>query len=242
MPLPVACLHHLERPFTGLVGRALHAAGLELDERHLRRGDPLPSLDEVSGVVSFGGEQSVTEIDRYPYLEAQAELMREAVAREVPLFGVCLGGQLLAHSLGGSVRRLPRRYLGWADLAPLPAAAADPVFGAVAGPVPALRWNEDGFEPPPGAVELLERSGPGATAFRAGRCAWAIQFHSDVDEPTLDDWYRDWPENLAEAGVAEDVARAEDARHWPRQHAAAAAVFGAFAALARRASEPARAA
>ena len=75
----------------------------------LLAGDPLPELDAVDGIISFGGAQSVTEIDRYPYLLAEAEFLRRAAERDVPVLGVCLGAQLLAHALGGSVRRLPRR-------------------------------------------------------------------------------------------------------------------------------------
>src|SRR2546423_6389675 len=103
MPLPVACLHHLDDPVLGHAGAALVAAGFELDERNLLRGDPLPRPDDVAGIVAFGGCQSVREIDRYPYLVSEAELLREAVARGLPVFGICLGGQLLAHALGAPV-------------------------------------------------------------------------------------------------------------------------------------------
>src|SRR3954467_2255176 len=79
----LACLHHLESPFLGAAAAPLSAA--RLDHRDLLGGDPLPDLGEVDGLVSFGGAQSVTEIDRYPYLLAEAELLREAVARDVPV-------------------------------------------------------------------------------------------------------------------------------------------------------------
>jgi GMP synthase (glutamine-hydrolysing) len=229
MPMPViACLHNLEHDFTGHAGAALRAAGVELDERRLRDGDPLPALDEVDGILSLGGEQSVRDIDHLPVLAAEAALLREAVERELPVIGVCLGAQLLAHALGGRVSRLPRRMICWTPIEALPAAAGDPVVGALPPGAMALHWNEDGFEPPPGAVELLARPAGGTVeAFRYGPCAWGVQFHPEVDPDGLDSWYVDW--ELEEAGVTEEQARAADALHLPGQPALSRALFGGFA-------------
>jgi GMP synthase (glutamine-hydrolysing) len=226
----IACLHNLEDAFTGHAGAAMVAAGAALDERFLRGGDPLPALHEVDGILSLGGEQSVVAIANDPLMTAEAELLREAVDAELPVLGVCLGAQLLAHALGGSVRRLPRRWLAWTPLVPLPAAAGDPVLGSLPAGAVGLHWNEDGFEPPPRAVELLERPGATAEAFRIGPCAWGVQFHAEVPGPELDGWYRDWgPSGLADAGVTEAQARAADARHLPAQRALSDAIFGGFA-------------
>jgi GMP synthase (glutamine-hydrolysing) len=240
MPAPViACLHHLEMPFTGHAGVAMRAAGAELDERRLRDGDPLPALDEVDAIVSFGGEQSV--VDGADALAAEAELLREAVAREMPVLGVCLGAQLLAHALGGSVRRLPRRMVAWPPLEPLPAADGDPLLGALPRGAVGLHWNEDGFEPPPAAVELLRRPNGTCEAFRFGPCAWGVQFHAEVDEPALEGWYRAWgAAALPQAAVAEADARAADAVHLPAQRALSEALFGGFARVAAAQASPTR--
>jgi GMP synthase (glutamine-hydrolysing) len=230
-PPKLAVLHHLERPFTGYAAEPLTAAGLELVERDLRHGDPLPSLDEVDGVLSFGGEQSVRELDSYPYLVAEVELLREAVAQEVPVLGVCLGSQLLAHALGGEVTRMPRRMVEWAEVRRLPAGDDDPVVGELPSPFPALHWNEDSFTVPEGAVELLERAGPGGEAFRFGLRAWGVQFHSEADPVALESWYERFP--LDGTGVSEDEARAADERHMGRQREVARALFGGFARVVR---------
>jgi GMP synthase (glutamine-hydrolysing) len=226
----IACLHNLEVPFLGHAGAALRQAGAELDERFVREGDPLPAPGEVDGIVAFGGEQSVRAIGADPLLAAEGALLREAVEREVPVLGVCLGAQLLAHVLGGRVSRLPRRMIAWAPLAPLPAATDDPLLGATPPGAAALHWNEDGYEPPPGAVELLARPGTSAEAFRCGRCAWGVQFHAEVDEEALEHWYREWGATaLPQAAVTEAGARTADAAHMPGQRALSDALFGGFA-------------
>jgi GMP synthase (glutamine-hydrolysing) len=225
----VACLHHLERPFTGHAGVALRQAGIALAEHDLRRGDPLPELSEIDGIISYGGEQSVTEAERHPYLQREEEFLCEAVERRVPVFGICLGGQLLAHALGGEVRRMPRRTVAWEPLEPLPAAEGDPAFGDLPSASRALHWNEDAFEAPIGAVELLARRGDGVEAFRWGDRAWGIQFHPEVNAAIVDEWYRNYEDWLAEARVSEFAMRAADERWMPGQPVLSRALFGGFA-------------
>ena len=142
----------------------------------------LPDLDEVDAIVSFGGEKSAWD----PEFESEVELIREAVAREIPFLGVCLGAQLLAHALGGEVARLPRRLVTWA---PIEVIADDPVLGQLPRGAHALHWNEDGIEPPPGAIEVYARpEGGRAEGFRVGRRAWGVQFHPEVTREILQKW------------------------------------------------------
>lgn len=224
----LAVLHHLERPFLGHVA-TLREAGAELDERDLRRGDPHPSLGEVDGIVTLGGEQSVREIASYPYLVEETKLLRDAVERGTPVLGICLGSQLIAHALGADVRRASARSVQWRSLRPTAEGVADPLVASLPQPVPALHWNEDVFELPPGGVDLLERGGEGVEAFRAGS-AWGFQFHPDADPAGLEDWYAhaDW---LEEAGVTEASARSADAEFRDVQERSSRALFAAFARL-----------
>lgn len=235
----VVVLHHLDKPFLGEAAGPIRAAGLELDERDLKRGDPLPEPGEADAILSLGGDQSVRDLERYPYLAAEAELLREQAEHGTPILGVCLGGQLLAHALGGSVERLPRRIVTWADVEKLPAADGDPVVGPLPDPVRALHWNEDGFSIPPGGVELLSRAGEGGEAFRWRENAWGIQFHPEADAAALDGWYADvdW---LSEAGVEETAAREADRVHLPGQRATAEGIFGGFARYVVTRTAPAR--
>ena len=179
--------------------------------------------------MTFGGSQSALDVERDPALGAERELLRDAVAGGVPVLGICLGAQLLAHALGAEVRRAPRRVVTWMELTALPAAAEDAVFSAVGSPIRGLQWNEDVFALPPGATQLVTGSPVGVAAFRAGRCAWGVQFHPEVDGATLDGWYVHYGAWLGQAGVSEPDARAADDRHLPAQAELAERLFGAFA-------------
>jgi SAM-dependent methyltransferase len=105
----IAAIHHLQQPFLGNAAEPLGEV-----EEHF---GTLPDLDAVDGIVSFGGEQSAWD----EALRPEVELIREAVQREIPFLGVCLGAQLLAHAHGGAVSRLPRRRSRPPSSAPSPA-------------------------------------------------------------------------------------------------------------------------
>jgi GMP synthase (glutamine-hydrolysing) len=229
----LACVHHLERPFLGHAAGGLRSAGVELVEVFRREGDDLPDLGTLDGVVSLGGEQSVLHLDREPALRAEVAWLSDAVERGVPVLGVCLGAQLLAHAGGATVRRLPRRRLGWAPLRPTAAAVDDPLFGRLPAPAFGLYWNEDGFDTPPGAVDVLALHDGSCAAFRLGDSAWGVQFHPEVDGIALEGWYRDWSGLPAQAGVDPADARRVDARMLSGQAPLSATIFGGFARLCR---------
>jgi len=150
------------------------------------------------------------------------------------VLGICLGGQLLAHALGATVWRQPRRTVAWLDLEALPAAAGDPVFAPLGERVAVLHWNEDVFTLPPGATELLAGAPQGVAAFRAGERAWGVQFHPDVDRAALDGWYARYGDWLRGAGVHEADARAADDRHLAAHTEASQRLFAAFAGVVTR--------
>jgi GMP synthase (glutamine-hydrolysing) len=221
----VTCLHHLAQPFLGLAEAPLRAAGLEIEERNVAGGDPLPDLEELQAIISFGGAQSAVGPDEE--LVEEVQLLRRAVVNGFPVLGICLGGQLLARALGAEVRRSPRRTVAWHALDPLD---ADPLIHE---PMVALHWNEDVFDLPPGAFELLGPRREGVEAFRFGPRAWGLQFHPEVGGDTLDGWYATYGDWLAEAGVTEEEARAQDRVHLGAQEAQAERLFGAFARIVR---------
>ncbi len=218
-------IQHLEHPDLGYVG-SLREGGLALEECHPMNGDPLPVLEHIDGLVVMGGVQSVA--DGADPLPEEVSLLRRAIDAGVPVIGICLGAQLIAHAAGGGVRHTGRK-IEWRALCLTEAAQGDPLFGLLPGPVPALHWNEDVIDPPPEAVELLVRGGEGAEAFRIGEAAWGVQYHPDVDGAALDSWYDRFADYVVDLDV--EALRAEDRRRAHDQERASGALFAAFGRL-----------
>ena len=147
--------------------------------------EALPEVRGVQGVVVSGSASMVT--DRAAWSERTAEWLREAVASEVPVLGICYGHQLLAHALGGEVGYNPRgRNLGTIDVQLKPDAKRDRLFGVFGAdlhvPVSHL---QSVLTLPPGATLLAESARDPHHAFRYGQSAWGVQFHPEFDANIL---------------------------------------------------------
>ena len=78
----------------------------------LDEGAPVPrDPRNFSGLCFMGGPMSVN--DELPWIAPALELIREAVRKDVPVIGHCLGGQLMSRALGGVVRANPYKEIGW---------------------------------------------------------------------------------------------------------------------------------
>ncbi len=230
---PALIITHLQDRAVGLVRGCLEAAGCLVMERNPGDRHPLPSLNEISRVVSLGGRQSATRVDSDPFLEAEVTLLAEALHCRVPVLGMCLGAQLLAVAAGGRVTAMGRMNAGWPEMDTLPTVGGDPVFGAFPARLPVLKWHEDMIDLPAGADELGITPGPGAALFRVGPAAWGSQPHLELTPTMLDGWLTD------PADVAEIEAAGHDIKHFRRtsrghlevQMAAARPMFYAFGRL-----------
>jgi GMP synthase (glutamine-hydrolysing) len=161
-------------------------------------GDPLPSLDEFDGVIAMGGPMSATDLEAHPGLRAECELLAEAVDRQIPVLGICLGAQLLARALGAEVRPGRRAEIGFASIRVTD--PDDPLIGALAPEATVLHWHGDVFDLPEGARSLAHSAATEHQAFRYGN-AWGLLFHPEADAAMVEAWLQ-VPEMVMEAGRA----------------------------------------
>ncbi len=148
-------------------------------------GQALPDHDEVAGAVVMGGPMNVDDLDLHPELGAEREWLAEAVRRDLPVLGICLGAQLLARALGAEVRAGEGPELGYAPVEILD--PEDLFVGALAPSTTVLHWHGDVFDLPPGATHLARSVRTEVQAFRHGN-AWGVLFHPESDFALLEAW------------------------------------------------------
>jgi len=167
-----------------LLARRIPFVRVRLDE-----GEELPGWRAYAGIVAMGGSMGVYDEHAHPWLGPEKRLIGEAVRAGTPYWGVCLGAQLLAASLGASVSRGPGPELGVLPVQLTPAAAQDPVFARCPTSFTTLQWHGDTFELPAGAVQLARSTAYEQQAFALGS-AYALQFHLEVSHALASDWMR----------------------------------------------------
>ncbi len=153
-----------------------------------RNPDACPSLDRYDGIIVLGGPMNADQIDTYPNLITEVEILKEALERDMAILGICLGAQLLAKALGGSVARNPHREIGWYDVELTAAGESDPVISTFAPVQEVFQWHEDGIRLPPGGVHLAASDRSDVQAFRYGEHAYGFQFHLEVDQKLVERW------------------------------------------------------
>src|SRR3954449_1085346 len=106
-----------------------------------------------AGLVFMGGPMSVN--DALPWIAPAAELIRDALRKDVPVLGHCLGGQLMAKALGGSVRCNPVKEIGWGEVEVKEDSTAWEQLGPEVSRFEAFHWHGETFTIPPGAVHVM---------------------------------------------------------------------------------------
>jgi GMP synthase (glutamine-hydrolysing) len=165
----------------------LRSRGFELVRVELDAGEEIPARDDFAGIVVMGGPMGAYDDERHPWLAGEKLYLREAVGRDVPVWGVCLGAQLLAASLGARVYPGDRPEVGLLPVELTEAAASDPVFGDAPPSIPTLQWHGDTFDLPEGATLLASSPAYPNQAFRLSR-SYGLQFHVEVTPELAAQW------------------------------------------------------
>jgi GMP synthase (glutamine-hydrolysing) len=237
---PLLCLRHEGPDHLGTAAQVFAASDIDVSYADLWSDARLPDPHEAAGVVVLGGVMNVDQTDAHPFLLPERDFLRSAVAADIPLLGICLGGQLLARSLGARVTRARLPETGFFPLHPTEAASTDPLFSCFRHGDRMFQWHEDAFELPAGAGLLLTGDGLTNQAFRAGERAWGVQFHPEVTPQLLEAWLDATPEDeLAERwGRTRPKLLTEAERYLPSQGRRARELFGRFASIVAERAKP----
>jgi GMP synthase-like glutamine amidotransferase len=165
----------------------LRSRGLDLVRVELDEGEPLPDWRDFPAIVVMGGPMGAYDEAKHSWLAPEKQLLREAVDADVPVWGVCLGAQLLAGALGARVHPGERPEVGLLPVELTPAASSDPVFGEAPSSFPTLQWHGDTFDLPEGATLLASSPAYPNQAFRIGR-SYGLQFHIEVSLELATEW------------------------------------------------------
>lgn len=184
MVKPVAIFRFSPTEGAGHFGDWLDAQGIARRVVALDQGEPVPAdARAFAGIGMMGGPMSAN--DDLPWNAPVLDLVRNAVAAEVPVIGHCLGGQLLARSLGAKVVRTTTPEIGWSNVEVI-GGASNPWFGH-RDRFRTFQWHYDIFDLPQGATRLLTNAANPEQAFAVGRHV-GFQCHIEMTREMVENW------------------------------------------------------
>jgi GMP synthase (glutamine-hydrolysing) len=226
-------LQHVPHEILGTLNPLLKRAGFRIRYVNFgRHPDAKPKLDGYDGLIVLGGPMSVNDSDRLPHLTTEMKLIEDAMKRNLPVLGICLGAQLTAKTLGARVYPNHQKEIGWYDVSPTEQAPSDAMFAHFDAREKIFQWHGDTFDMPEGADHLAASHLCAHQAFRYGTNVYGLQFHLEVDEPMIHRWLK-VPENRREirelhGDIDPDHIHEQTPQHLPRLHELSNRVFGTF--------------
>lgn len=204
---PIAIFRHSPSEGAGYLSEFLDARRLPWQLVRIDADEAVPDdASRFSGLVFMGGPMSVN--DPLPWIEPVLELIRDAVARDIPVLGHCLGGQLMSRALGGSVRKNAVKEIGWGEVSLAGNADARAWFGEIKSAT-VFHWHGETFSLPNGATHLLSSKHCTNQAYALGKHL-ALQCHVEMTEDMIREWCEigadEIAENLHSEGVQSAIA------------------------------------
>ncbi len=182
---PVAIFRHAPTEGPGYFSEFLDQQAVPWQLIRIDAGDAVPrDATAFSGLVFMGGPMSVN--DDLPWIPPVLALIRDSVARDVPVLGHCLGGQLMSKALGGAVTKNPVKEIGWGSVEVAHNDTARAWFGEI-GRFESFHWHGETFSAPPGSVLLLSSAYCANQAFGLGKHL-GLQCHVEMTAPMIRDW------------------------------------------------------
>lgn len=201
----------------GTIASALKNAGIKPHYVRLFEREPVPKeMGDAAGLIVMGGPQRTCELAGFPYLRKEIRLIEDALKRDRPILGVCLGSQLLAIALGASVYPGRKKEIGWNRVTLTDFASGDPLFTVMPKSFVGFHWHGDIFDLPRGSTLLASSALTAHQAFRHGKNAYGLLFHMEVTRPQVQTMVETLANELRDAGLNGSAIKLNANTHLPQ--------------------------
>jgi len=215
----------------GTIADALEGAALAWQYVRVADGQAVPvSMKGAGGLVVIGGPMGVYQTDRYPWLRDEMRLIEDAIKSNLPVFGVCLGAQIVAAALGAKVERNPNgKEIGWHSVRLSDSARDDRLMRGLPATLTPFHWHGDIFELPRDAVSLASSDKTPCQAFRYGDKTYGFQFHFEVTADGVAAMATAFAKELVRENISADRMVAQSAEFLPPLETISDTVFSRWA-------------
>ena len=192
-------LQHVSFEGLGCIDPWLAENGHEVACIRLWNGDAFPNPGNVDGLIVMGGPMGIYDDEQYPWIAAEKAFIKNVIAQDKPVLGICLGAQLIADVLGAGVRPGQHQEIGFYPL------TGDGTF--FPEKFSAFHWHGDTFGIPDGAVHLASSEACENQAFVYNDNVLALQFHLETTVESLLALYENCSDEITDAPFIQSLEK-----------------------------------
>jgi GMP synthase (glutamine-hydrolysing) len=212
----------------GTLEPLFRSAGFQIEEVNAQEDQVPLNSDQYNAIVILGGPMSA--YDNLSYLAREQELIRNAIRKEVPVLGICLGSQLIAQAIGGMVHKGPKKEIGWSEVTLSPNGLKSLFNGIKNKTLRVFQWHGDTYDLPEKA-NIMASSPLYPQAFSFGS-AVGIQFHLEVDGEMIHRWLQEYHEEIGRELInRRDITLYNESRNIEELKNACKVVYSNFSKL-----------
>ena len=155
-------------------------------------GEELPKINEFNFLIIMGGPMGIYDESEYSWLKKEKEFIKEAIAKDKFVLGICLGAQLIADCLGAKVSKAQNSEKGWLPITWV----EDASLNLEKNTFPVFHLHGDGFEIPDEAKLLASSEAHREQAFLYKDKVLALQFHLEMNQASIETLFKVCPEEF----------------------------------------------
>jgi GMP synthase (glutamine-hydrolysing) len=202
--MKVHCIIHTDFETPGYYETWARKNGLEYATTRIAKNETLPAVDDFDILLCMGGPQSPLQIEQYPYLADEIALIKQAIAKDKKVLGVCLGAQLIAESYGVKTEKSPHKEIGVFPLSLTDDGKADPFIKHFPEQFQSGHWHYDMPGIPPQAKILAQSSGCPRQIVCFSPKVYGFQCHLELDQHRMQWLIQHCPGDLSPAPYVQE--------------------------------------
>lgn len=183
--MKIHCIRHESFEGLGCIGDWINSRGYKVSYSLVFQDALYPQVEEFDWLIVMGGGMSVYEEEKYPWIHAEKELIKNAIEKGKVVLGICLGAQFIASAMGAKVYPGKNKEIGWFPVNFTKAEEHNGLLDFLPGSEIVFHWHGDTFDVPEGANGFASSAVTPNQGFVFGDRVVGLQFHFEITETGL---------------------------------------------------------
>jgi len=184
--MKIHCFQHAQFEDLGCIKNWIDTNGHAINYTQFYNNDELPNTNDYDFLIIMGGPMSVNEEDKYSWLKAEKQAIKDAIDTNKIVLGICLGSQLIANVLGAKIYSNTDKEIGWFDISLTKNPESNTIFNINTNDVKVFHWHGETFNLPERAIHVAYSECSKNQAFLYNNKVLGLQFHLEVNNKSID--------------------------------------------------------